>query len=210
MTVENGLLFQGDITIGLLLPVVVAFIIGGSLSQLFWAKRKITCTEESCDSRFRRAHDRVFDGFSAHGEGCWQGDFSFVVLADTQLGMLNSDQSWEEESKMMREAIMHINRLKPRFVVVCGDLVNAMPQSEHDHITRQRQKEQVRDFKKIANTIDDSIALLCVCGNHGSNKDGFCSVWAFINPISTAFPSGIFVLCRCWQQTDTCLNRIIS
>jgi serine/threonine-protein phosphatase CPPED1 len=31
------------------------------------------------------------------------------------------------EVEMMKAAIAHINRLRPRFVIVCGDLVNAYP-----------------------------------------------------------------------------------
>ena len=31
------------------------------------------------------------------------------------------------EQEMMDLAVDHVNRLKPRFVIVCGDLVNAFP-----------------------------------------------------------------------------------
>jgi len=63
---------------------------------------------------------------------------------------------------MMRRAVAHVNRLKPRFVVVCGDLVNAMPETKP-----AEQAAQVKEFKDIARLIDDDIALVCVCGNHG-------------------------------------------
>ena len=50
----------------------------------------------------------------------------FVQLADPQLGMLNSDQedgTWDEEEATLSKAVDHINRLKPKFAIVCGDLV---------------------------------------------------------------------------------------
>ncbi len=31
------------------------------------------------------------------------------------------------EVEMLKASVEHINRLKPRFAIVCGDLVNAFP-----------------------------------------------------------------------------------
>ena len=52
----------------------------------------------------------------------------FVQLADPQLGMLNSDQedgTWDEETATLAKAVEQINRLKPKFAIVCGDLVHS-------------------------------------------------------------------------------------
>lgn len=57
-------------------------------------------------------------------------------------------------------AVSHINRLKPAFVVVCGDLINAFPSNPSEAA------EQTAAFKKAARRIDPSIPLVCVCGNH--------------------------------------------
>ena len=55
-----------------------------------------------------------------------------MQLADPQLGMLNSDQedgAWDEEAATLSKAVDHINRLKPRFAIVCGDLVHEFPEN---------------------------------------------------------------------------------
>lgn len=100
---------------------------------------------------------------SERDEKDWNGAFKFVCMADTQLGMATQDKEWEKECEFMRKAIRHVNEIKPRFVVVCGDLVNAYP-----HTEGRVQELQAADFKKVASEIDESIPLVCVCGNHGT------------------------------------------
>lgn len=51
-------------------------------------------------------------------------------------------------------------RPRPRFVVVCGDLVHAYPWEKPAY------DRQVRDFKRVMRKIDPSIPLVCLCGNH--------------------------------------------
>ena len=50
--------------------------------------------------------------------------YSFVVCADTQLGMTNMNQDWNIELDNTRKAVQLINSLenKPSFCVCCGDL----------------------------------------------------------------------------------------
>merc|ERR1711967_201052 len=112
------------------------------------------------DLRFTRAQDRGFIGLSREEEGTWQDDFFFIQLADTQLGMLHWDKSWAEETEMLELAVGHINRLRPRFVVVCDDLVNAFPDSP------EPSEAQAADFKRLMGQIHESIPLVCLCGNH--------------------------------------------
>ena len=50
--------------------------------------------------------------------------FSFFQMADTQFGFFNANKEFSRETKNFEEAIAAANRLKPAFVVVCGDLVN--------------------------------------------------------------------------------------
>ena len=109
-------------------------------------------------SRFLKAKDRTFEGLEDCGEF---SPFFFMQLADTQYGFWKQNQSWEEERDLARQTIAHINRLKPAFVVVCGDIVNAWPDSEE-----KVQKDQFNDFKEDFQAIDESIPLVCVCGNH--------------------------------------------
>jgi hypothetical protein len=37
---------------------------------------------------------------------------------------MRDNQRWEEEIELSRKAVEEINRLKPRFAVICGDLVH--------------------------------------------------------------------------------------
>jgi 3',5'-cyclic AMP phosphodiesterase CpdA len=99
-----------------------------------------------------------------HTEREWAGPFMFAQLADTQFGMFKQDESWAEEEALAQAAVRHINRLKPKFVVVCGDLVNALPNGPEPR--PEQQAAQVRDFKRVMSGIDESIQLVCVCGNH--------------------------------------------
>ena len=65
---------------------------------------------------------------------------------------------------MLRLAIEHINsmRPRPRFVVICGDMINAMPSNENQ-ILRKRQTSDLLDTLKNLNT---EIRLVYVPGNH--------------------------------------------
>lgn len=119
---------------------------------------------DAFDFRFRRARGRAFEGLSEANEASWRGEYSFVQLADPQLGMLHGDQSWEEELTMLRLSVQHINRLRPRFVLVSGDLCNAFPvgpQANPDAATRQ-----VKAVKEALREIDSSIPIVVLPGNH--------------------------------------------
>ncbi|VTJ51941.1 Hypothetical predicted protein [Marmota monax] len=87
---------------------------------------------------FRRARGRTLDAFSSEKEREWKGPFYFIQGADPQFGLMkawstgNCDSSgdeWEQEIRLTEQAIQAINRLnpKPRFFVLCGDLIHAMP-----------------------------------------------------------------------------------
>jgi len=65
----------------------------------------------------------------------------------------------ERDKDFMMKAVDEINRLRPAFAVVCGDLVDAWPGAPH-------RAEQIRDFKQICKRVDPSVPLVCVCGNH--------------------------------------------
>ena len=100
--------------------------------------------------------------------------FSFVVCADTQIGMTSQNKEWETELSYSRQAIQKINQLnpKPLFVSICGDLCdmefsfysnsNKFTKDECDAI----QLQQMLDFQQTWSRLDDSIALVCLCGNH--------------------------------------------
>ncbi len=103
--------------------------------------------------------DRSIIQLNSTHELAWKGSFSFIQMADCQLGFYENNVSWEKEKDLLRKSILKINELQPRFVILCGDLTHARPQEEN-------YLAQVADYKQIVSEIDPSISLICVCGNH--------------------------------------------
>ena len=98
---------------------------------------------------------------------------SFVVCADSQLGMTTLNQEWETELAYCREVVKQINAIEPRptFCCVCGDLVDmehtfyvgkGFTKEECDSI----QDQQNLDFQSVFSKVHEDIALVCLCGNH--------------------------------------------
>lgn len=111
------------------------------------------------NDRFTQASNRIFQHFDRQHEQTWKGPFFFMQLADTQYGMFTGNQGLAQEIALVTRAVQHINRLRPRFVIVCGDLVNANPGNA-------RYLDQVQQYKRDFSRIDADIPLVCVCGNH--------------------------------------------
>ena len=106
-------------------------------------------------------------------------NFSFIQLADTQFGLFASSsgktdeeiaefaerglihrktekfEGFAPETALFTRAIEQANRLKPSFVVVCGDMVN---EADSD--------EQIAEVKRIGELLDHTIDLHWVPGNH--------------------------------------------
>lgn len=97
----------------------------------------------------------------------WAGPFVFVQAADCQLGMIDryiknrSGRDWSEELTLTEQVVEACNKMepKPRFLVICGDLVDAYP-------GMPIRKDQVRDLKAALAKLSLDIPLVCVCGNH--------------------------------------------
>ncbi|CAK9300331.1 unnamed protein product [Gordionus sp. m RMFG-2023] len=97
----------------------------------------------------------------------WLAPFTFIQAADTQYGMMDTfkentpEYNWDEEIKLTEKAIELANNLtpKPKFFIVCGDLVNAFP-------GQKLKSSQISSFKQTFNKLDPKIPLICVCGNH--------------------------------------------
>lgn len=113
------------------------------------------------------ANNKTIKGFTYENEGRWNGPFWFIQAADTQLGMMDSymnqnkiNPSWDKEVELCKKMVQLANSSnpKPRFLIVCGDLVDAMPQS--------LRSAQVKDFKSVFSQLDPEIKPICVCGNH--------------------------------------------
>jgi predicted phosphodiesterase len=77
------------------------------------------------------------------------GNFSFVQMCDTQLGM----GGYEHDVKSFTLAVDQINALKPDFVLICGDLIN-----------KAADGQSWIDFKRIKSGF--KIPCHCAAGNH--------------------------------------------
>lgn len=110
--------------------------------------------------------------------------FSFIQLADPQFGLFaaSSGKTDEEiasyakrglivrkvekfdglepEINLYNKAIERANQLKPRFVVVCGDIINDIDN-----------EDQINEVKRISKKLEDSIDLHWVPGNHDVSPD---------------------------------------
>jgi 3',5'-cyclic AMP phosphodiesterase CpdA len=100
--------------------------------------------------------------WQAHPESTY-----FLQMADTQFGMWSTPRlylllgwsgdpdSFERETRNMERAIAHANRLRPDFVIVCGDLTDTPGHAG-----------QIAEFERIAAQLDAGIPLYVVAGNH--------------------------------------------
>ncbi len=91
----------------------------------------------------------------------------FIQMADPQLGFAGTplllvllgytwnDDPTAQEIALFEKAIEHANRLRPAFVVICGDLIQTPGHAG-----------QTREFQRIAGRLDTSIPLHLVPGNH--------------------------------------------
>ena len=79
----------------------------------------------------------------------------FVQLADPQFGMYTNDRDFVQETANLEFAIANINRLRPAFVIICGDLIN----KAGDALQRN-------EYRRITAMLDPAIHLYAVAGNH--------------------------------------------
>jgi 3',5'-cyclic AMP phosphodiesterase CpdA len=79
----------------------------------------------------------------------------FFQMADTQFGFFNENKEFSRETLNFEKAVAEANRLKPAFVIVCGDLVN-----------KPGDMSQINEYKRIAAKLDPSIKIYNVSGNH--------------------------------------------
>jgi len=76
-------------------------------------------------------------------------------MADTQFGFFNANKEFSRETVNYEKAISATNKLKPSFVIVCGDLVN-----------KPGDIPQINEYKRISSKLDSSIIIYSVSGNH--------------------------------------------
>ncbi|CAF0824085.1 unnamed protein product [Adineta ricciae] len=122
-----------------------------------------------------QAINRRFVPFDSEKEKEWKGSFFFVQGADCQPGLTyqwsgkirktytpDAPINWDVEIEATRAIIKKLNEMepKPKFFIVCGDIVDAY---DFEEPFRTRQE---KDIKEVLAELDPSIPLVCVCGNH--------------------------------------------
>jgi serine/threonine-protein phosphatase CPPED1 len=92
---------------------------------------------------------------SPQGPAKLQAPFFFIQLTDPQFGMYTANADFAQESANLEFAVAAVNRLRPAFVVVTGDLVN-----------RTDDEAQAAEYLRILKKIDPAIAVHNLPGNH--------------------------------------------
>ena len=82
-------------------------------------------------------------------------DLMFVQMSDPQFGMFAENRDFAQETINFGLAVDAANRLKPAFVVVCGDLVNQAGNAQ-----------QIAEYRRIAAKLNPAVPLHNVAGNH--------------------------------------------
>ncbi len=84
----------------------------------------------------------------------------FIQGSDPQFGMYTKDAGFAQETANFEFFIASVNRLKPQFVVVTGDLTN-----------KAADADQIAEYHRIARKLDPAIKLYNVAGNHDVDND---------------------------------------
>ena len=81
--------------------------------------------------------------------------FFFIQLSDPQFGMFTENKDFAQETVNFEFAVATVNRLKPAFVVITGDLIH-----------KPGDVSQNVEYLRIAGKIDRRIPVYNVAGNH--------------------------------------------
>ncbi len=81
--------------------------------------------------------------------------FFFIQLSDPQLGMFTENKDFVQDTANFEFAVTAVNRLKPAFVVITGDLVH-----------KPGDAGQIAEYRRIVGKIDRGIPVYNIAGNH--------------------------------------------
>mmetsp|Transcript_39154 Transcript_39154/g.85401 ORF Transcript_39154/g.85401 Transcript_39154/m.85401 type:complete len:334 (+) Transcript_39154:35-1036(+) len=110
------------------------------------------------------AHFREIPRLGRAANGTWGESFEFLVVADPQLGMRNMDTTRapdEEEEQYLAQTVAFANAVKPRFVVVVGDLVDRHAVEGEEHF-----RTQADALYKHLDQVHNDVPVLFLPGNH--------------------------------------------
>jgi len=89
-----------------------------------------------------------------------QAPLFWVHASDPQFGMYTANKDFRQETANWEFVIANVNRLKPAFLVVTGDLTN-----------QEGNADQIAEYKRINGKLDPSVHLYSVPGNHDVAND---------------------------------------
>lgn len=78
-----------------------------------------------------------------------------IQITDPQFGFIEENKGFSKETELYEKIVSAVNRLKPEFVVITGDLVN-----------NKDDRSQINEFKRITAEINPSIPVWLTPGNH--------------------------------------------
>lgn len=86
---------------------------------------------------------------------CAAEPFFFIQLSDPQLGMFTENRDFAQDAANFEFAVKAVNRLRPAFVVITGDLVH-----------KPGDAAQIAEYRRIVGLIDRAIPVYNIAGNH--------------------------------------------
>lgn len=92
-------------------------------------------------------------------QGSKKEPFTFVQIADPQLGFCAKGQDWHWTIDNLKATVARVNALKPAFVIVTGDLIH-----------NWKNDEQAEAYREQIGRIDASIPVFHLPGNHDMPK----------------------------------------
>lgn len=132
-------------------------------TQIKTIKFSLTNSDENCMKNYRNISILIIlfitsiTGFSQ--EKISSEPFFFIQITDPQFGFFESNKGFSRETELYEKAVMEINRLKPDFIVITGDLVN-----------NKDDKSQITEFKRVTSKISPSIPVWYSPGNHDTGQ----------------------------------------
>ena len=93
--------------------------------------------------------------FAAGGPARAAEPFFFMQLSDPQFGMFTDNKEFSKETVNYELAVAAVNRLRPAFVIITGDLVN-----------KPGDDAQIAEYQRITAKVDRAIPVYNVAGNH--------------------------------------------
>lgn len=95
-------------------------------------------------------------GLATQAQAPPSGDSLFFIhMTDPQFGMITANGDFSQETANFEFAISTANRLRPRFVILTGDLVN-----------KPGDESQIAEYERISKRLDPGIRLHHLPGNH--------------------------------------------